>query len=76
MKQAQISENTKLEVALEILAAKIALTYREGYSVKDKKVQTLIKDREEMYLGNKEIIEKIINEYGPEIKQKYEGVNE
>ena len=76
MKQDQISENTKLEIALEILSTKIAITSKEGYSVKNKNMQVLLKDRQEMYLGNKEVIEKIINEYGPEVKQKYEGINQ
>lgn len=66
--------NTKLEVAVEILAAKIAKTSKEGYSVEDKEIQTLLNEREEMYKGNKIIIDKIIKEYGLEIKKDYQKV--
>ena len=66
--------NTKLEVAVEILAAKIAKTSKEGYSIEDQKIQILINEREEMYKGNNIIIDKIINEYGKEIKRDYQKV--
>ena len=66
--------NTKLEVAVEILAAKIAKTSREGYKVEDKEIQILLNEREEMYKGNNIIIDKIINEYGKEIKRDYQKV--
>ena len=66
--------NTKLEVAVEILAAKIAKTSREGYTVEDKEIQTLLNEREEMYKGNNIIIDKMINEYGKEIKKDYQKV--
>lgn len=66
--------NTKLEVAVEILAAKIAKTSKEGYSIEDQKIQILLNEREEMYKGNNIIIDKIINEYGKEIKRDYQKV--
>ncbi len=69
-----ININTKLEVAVEILAAKIAKTSREGYKVEDKEIQILLNEREEMYKGNNIIIDKIINEYGKEIKRDYQKV--
>ena len=68
-----VSLNTKLEVAVEILATKIAITSNQGYTSKDKEIQNLLKEREEMYKGNLELIEKIIEEYGPEVKKKYKG---
>lgn len=64
-----INLNTKLEVAVEILAAKIAKTSEEGYKIEDKEMQILLNEREEMYKGNEDIIEKIIKEYGSEIKK-------
>lgn len=70
----QVSFNTKLEVAVEILAAKIAETSEQGYTIKDEKMAKLLMERDAMYKGRVEIIKKIINEYGPEIKKKYEGV--
>ena len=73
-KKIQMSENVKLEVAVEIISAKIANLSKNGYSIQDKQMQELIKERNEMYKENKEIIEKIINKYGPEIKKIYEEV--
>ena len=67
-----ISCNTKLEIAVEIIASKIAMLSLNGHTVDNVTMKKLIKEREEMYKGNKEVIEKILSEYGPEIKKKYE----
>lgn len=67
----EISQNTKLEIAVEIIAAKIAKCSREGYRIKDNEIRNLIKERDEMYKGNEEIIDKIIKIYGKEIKKDY-----
>ncbi|MGN1384861.1 MAG: hypothetical protein ACI4XD_06220 [Clostridia bacterium] len=69
-----ISQNTKLEIAVEIMAAKIAKTSKEGYTIDDEKMQQLIKERNEMYIGNEDIINKIIKEYGSEIKRDYNNI--
>ncbi|CDD15790.1 MAG: hypothetical protein ACLUF5_05300 [Clostridia bacterium] len=69
-----ISQNTKLEIAVEIMAAKIAKTSKEGYTINDEKMQQLIKERNEMYIGNEDIINKIIKEYGSEIKRDYNNI--
>ena len=37
-------------------------------------MQQLLYEREEMYKGNKNIIEKIITEYGEEIKKDYKEI--
>lgn len=66
--------NTKLEVAVEILAAKIALSFFEGYKADSEKMVNLSAEREEMYKGNEIVIEKIIRDYGPEVKKEYEIV--
>lgn len=68
------SPNTKLEIAVEILATKIAMYSKNGMNLEDEKFQELIKDRDEMYKGNEKVIEKIIKQYGPEIKKYYEEV--
>lgn len=70
----EISQNTKLEIAVEIMAAKIAKTSKEGYTINDEKMQQLIKERNEMYIGNEDIINKIIKEYGSEIKRDYNNI--
>ena len=69
-----ISQNTKLEIAVEIMAAKIAKTSKEGYTINDEKMQQLIKERNEKYIGNEDIINKIIKEYGSEIKRDYNNI--
>ena len=70
MEKIDVSLNTKLEIAIEILAAKIGITSNQGYKVSDDIMKKLLQEREQMYRGNQEIIEKIINEYGPQIKIK------
>ena len=71
----EMSLNTKLEVAVEILSAKIANLSNAGYNETNDEMQILLKEREKMYSGDEEVIEKIINVYGPEIKKKYEEVD-
>ena len=60
--------NTKLEIAVEILAAKISNTLEKGYSEDSSEIRELIKERDEMYKGNLSIIEKIITKYAEDIK--------
>ncbi len=69
----EMSLNTKLEVAVEIISAKIANLSNAGYSVEDEEMKKLLKEMDKMYTGDEETIEKIINVYGPEIKKRYEG---
>ncbi len=61
-----MNANTKLEIAVEIMAAKIAKTSREEQS--EEKIEKLLKEKIKMYQGDNEIIEKIINVYGKEVK--------
>ena len=68
----KMSKNTKLEVALEIIASKIATTSNKGIPVESKEMQLLLKEREKMYKGDENTIDKIIKEYGPELKRNYE----
>ena len=62
----KLNANTKLEIAVEIMAAKIAKTSREEES--EEKLNKLLKEKTKMYQGDEEIIEKIINVYGKEVK--------
>ena len=64
-----MNKNTMLEIAVEIMAAKIAKTSREGIEANDEKMQQLLNERIKMYQGDEEIIKKIINVYGEEIKK-------
>ena len=61
-----MNANTKLEIAVEIMAAKIAKTSREEQS--EEKLKKLLKEKTKMYQGDNEVIEKIINVYGKEVK--------
>ena len=70
----KMTKNTNLEVAIEVISAKIANLSKEGYSVNDDQMKKLLEERTKMYSGDEETIDKIIREYGPEIKQKYDNV--
>ena len=51
-------DNVKFDVALEIISSKIA----EAMKQKDRKLtDRYLEEREEVYLGNWEIIEKVLN---------------
>lgn len=69
----EMSLNTKLEVAIEILSSMIANAAKSGCDVKSEKMQNLLKERDLLYSGDKKIIDKILNVYGPEIKKNYEN---
>lgn len=69
----EMSLNTKLEVAVEIISAKIASMSNAGYTTENPEMQELLKEMDKMYTGDESTIDKIINVYGPEIKRKYEG---
>lgn len=64
-----MNDNTKLEIAVEVMATTIAKCYKDGYTIKDKEMQDLVQEREEMYKGNREVIDKIINVYGKKLRQ-------
>ena len=66
-----MNSNTKIEIAVEIIANKIAKAAREN----DEKIDQYIKGREEMYNGNEKIINKIIEEYGNQRGNNLENDN-
>jgi shikimate kinase len=63
-----MNSNTKLEIAIEIMAAKIAKTSRENNEKAKEELKILMEERNKMYREDKDIIYKIINVYGKEIK--------
>lgn len=73
-----MNENIKIDVAIEIIALKIANKLKEiekeDSSKKQEELEQLISERDEMYAGNTEITDKIINIYGAEIKEMYSKV--
>lgn len=68
----EITWNTKLEVALELLGTAIAKAVKEGYTVNDKELKDLLNEREKMYLGDKEVIDKILVKYSINEKEEIE----
>lgn len=63
------NDNVRLEVAIEIMASKIADMTRKGYTVESDEIKQLLKEKNEMYKGNDKIIDKILEFYGKELKQ-------
>ena len=63
-----MNDNTKIEVASEIMNAMIARQCKNGYSKDNTALQTLLREEEEMSKFNFKVIDKVINVYGPIIK--------
>lgn len=61
-----MKENVKLDIAIEIMSSKIA----DAFDARDKQlVDNLLEEREQMYLGNWEVIDKILNVYSKDVKR-------
>ena len=65
-----MNDNTKIEVAREIMNAMIARACVKGFSPDNKTLQTLLKDEEEMERFNFEIIDKILTVYSKFLKRR------
>ena len=65
-----MNDNTKIEIAVEIMSAKIASVSREQSEDRDEKLEKLMEEREKMYKFDEEVIDKIINVYGNELYKK------
>lgn len=63
--------NTKLEVALDIMAAKIALESQRGNTPDTEIMRNLQEEKKKMYQCDEEILDKIIHVYGEEIKREH-----
>ena len=62
-----MNDNTKLEIAVEIMSAKIAKVSREKNGIVDDELRTLLDERERMYKFDEELVDKILNVYGNEV---------
>lgn len=61
-----MKENVKLDIAIEIMSSKIA----DAFDARDKQlVDNLLEEREQMYLGNWEVIDKILNVYSKDVRR-------
>ena len=70
----KIDLHIKMDVALEALSAKIASMSKKGYTIKDKEMLDLLEERKRLYSGDEEILDKIIDVYGKEMKSKFDEV--
>ena len=64
-----MNDNIKLEVAIEIMASKIAKTSKQGYDINSNEMKLLLEEKEKMYNCDMDTIDKIINVYGKELKE-------
>ena len=60
-------EHVKTEVAIEIISMMIALAVKDNNK---EEIERLNKEKESIYMGNEEIINKAYNEYSKIIKEK------
>lgn len=69
---------TDLDVAIETLAAKIAIIMKkrreEATPEKEQELKKLLEERRKLYSGDKEMIQKVLTVYGPEVKKVYNEV--
>lgn len=67
-----ISEASKISIAMELIEQKIANCMRKRREAKDEKTEieykNLLSDRDQIYKGNYEVINKMINEVGEDKK--------
>ncbi len=81
-----IPEWVRLDVAIEIMAEKLAEKRREIRSCKEnndetqqgkleKELELLLEERQNMYFGDNQIIKKIIVIYGPQVRKNLEDDN-
>ena len=64
-----MNNNTKIEVAREIMNAMIANEAKNGFDFNNKKLITLLNEEIEMNNFNFSVIDKIINEYSILVKK-------
>lgn len=61
-----MNENVKLDIAIEIMSTKIANAMNSGAK---EEVKQLLEERKQMYLGNWDVINKILNVYSNDVKR-------
>ena len=61
-----MNENVKLDIAIEIMATKIANVMNNGTR---KEIEELLEERKQLYLGNWKIINKILEVYSKDVKR-------
>ena len=64
-----MNDNTKIELSREIMNAMIGRACKNGYNKNDKVIKTLLEEEREMNNFNFEVIDRIIDVYGPMVKK-------
>ena len=64
-----MDDNTKIELAREVMNALIARSCKNGFNKNNKLIITLLNDEKEMDKFNFKVIDKIINIYAPIVKR-------
>lgn len=64
-----MNDNTKIELSREIMNAMIGRACKNGYDKNNKVIKTLLEEEKEMNNFNFEVIDRIINVYGPMVKE-------
>lgn len=65
----EISDYTKLEIAKEILARKMAIACEKGFNPNDPVIKMLLEEEKQMNKFDTRVIDKIINVYGNELNK-------
>lgn len=61
-----MNDNVKLDIAIEIMSTKIAMAMNNGDR---KEIDNLLDERKQMYLGNWDVINKILEVYSKDVKK-------
>lgn len=61
-----MNDNVKLDIAIEIMSTKIAIAMNSGNK---QEIDKLLDERKQMYLGNWDIINKILEVYSKDVKK-------
>ena len=64
-----MNDNTKIELSREIMNAMIGRACRDGVDKNANLIKTLLEEEKEMNNFNFEVIDRIINVYGPMVKE-------
>ena len=60
-----MNDNVKLDIAIELIATKIAIAMEKK---EDDELKKLLEEREKLYLGDWNIINKVLNDYSEDVK--------
>ena len=61
-----MNDNVKLDIAIEIMSSKVAEAMDRGNK---EEIDALLEEREQMYLGNWDVINKILESYSDDVKR-------